>query len=90
MDGARRVQRRQHSILLSMWRGQRMLRCNFFLDNTLLDEVLIRRVAQGDNATSESMRMVLCLQLHFLLLMHLDGMQAILVQVRRLVRYLLL
>lgn len=82
MDGARWVQSRQHAILLCVWRCQRVLRRDLLFDDALLDEVLVGRVAQGDNSTGETVRVVLCLQLHLLLLVHLDCMQAVLVQVR--------
>ena len=56
-----------------------MLRCHFLFDDSFLDEILIGGVAQGDDATRESMRVILRLQLHLLLLMDLDCVQAILV-----------
>ena len=90
VDGTWRVQRCQHSILLGMGWGQWVFRCDFLFYNAFLDEVLIGRVWKRDDTPSEPVRMILCLQLHLLLLVHLDGMQAILVKMRWLVRNLLL
>ena len=59
-----------------------MLCCDFLFYNAFLDEVLISRVGKGDDASGEPVWMILRLQLHFLLLVHLDGMQAILVEMR--------
>lgn len=90
VDGPWRVQRRQHSVLLGVRRGQGVLGRDFLFYNALLDEVLICRVGKGDDASGEPVWMILRLQLHFLLLVHLDGMQAILVEMRWLVGNLLL
>lgn len=89
------MQSRQHSILLdgttsACIRTQRVLDADLLLDNALLDEVLVDRVAEGNDTISQAVWVVLRLQLHLLLLMHLDGMQTILVEVRRLVRQLCL
>ena len=90
VDGSWWVQCCQHSILLSVRWGQGMLCRDFLFYNAFLDEVLISRVGKGDDTSSEPVWMILRLQLHFLLLVHLDGMQAILVEMRWLVRNLLL
>lgn len=63
---------------------------DFLFDGALLDEVLIGGIAECDDSTCEAVWVVLGLQLHLLLLVHLDGVQTILVQMRRFVRNLLL
>lgn len=68
-----------------------MLRRHLFLDDAFLHEILIGWVAQSDDAACESVWVVLRLQLHLLLLLVLvDCLQAILVQMGRLVGNLLL
>ena len=64
-----------------MRRRQRVLRGHLLFDNALLDKILTSGVAEGDNSTCKTVRMVLSLQLHFLLLVHLDGVQTVLIQV---------
>ena len=59
-----------------------MLRRHFLFNNALLDEVLICRVGKRDNASGQPVWMILSLKLHLLLLVHLDGMEAILVEMR--------
>ena len=95
VHGARRMQSRQHSILLdgttsACIRTQRVLDADLLLDDALLDEVLVDRVAEGNDTIGQAVWVVLRLQLHLLLLMHLDGMQTILVEVGRFVRQLCL
>ena len=75
----------KHTVLLCVGRRQRVLRRYLLLYDTLVDKVLICRIAQGNDASSEPVRVILCLQLHLLLLVHLNGMQAILVQMGRLI-----
>ena len=58
-----------------------MLSCHFLFDNAFLLGAS-GWIAESDDSTSESVRMVLRLQLHFLLLVELDGVKTILVQVR--------
>lgn len=67
-----------------------MLRGHLLFDDALLDEILTSRVTEGNDSSRKTMWVVLGLQLHLLLLVHLDCMQTILIQVRRLVRNLLL
>lgn len=67
-----------------------MLRGHLLFDDALLDEILTGRVTEGNDSSRKTMWVVLGLQLHLLLLVHLDCMQTILIQVRRLVRNLLL
>lgn len=63
-----------------------MLGRHFFLYHSFLHKVLVGRIAQGDDAASEPMRMILRLQLHLLLLLVLmDGLKTILVQMGRLI-----
>lgn len=90
MHGARRVQRGQHPVLLgyhacAIIRTQRVFDAHLLLVLVLMNVVLIDGVAEGDDAACEAMWVVLCLELHLLLLVHLDGMQAILVDVWRFV-----
>lgn len=74
------MQGSQHAILFDLGRVQLVLHLGLLLDNAFLDKVLIDRVAQGDDPSSEPMRMILGLQLHFLLLLvHLDRMETILI-----------
>ena len=89
VDGTRWVQSCKHAILFGVWGGQRLLRPYFLLNDALLHEVLVDWVAQRYDATSQPMWVVLRLQLHLLLsLVHLDCLQTVLVQVRRLIRHL--
>lgn len=67
-----------------------MLRRNFLLNDAFLDEILVGGVAEGDDAASEPVGVVLRLQLHLLLLVHLYRVEAVLVEVRGFVRDLLL
>ena len=89
MDRARRVQGCQHSVLLRVGRVERVLRLQLLLDYAFLDEILVCWVAERDYAPSQTVRVVLGLQLHLLLLVHLDGVQTVFVQVWRLVAQLL-
>ena len=86
----RRMQRCKHAVLLDpSGRAKRVLRHKFLLDDALLDEILVSRVTERNYSSRETMRVILGLQLHLLLLVHLDGVQAVLVYVWRLVGQLL-
>ena len=68
----------QHTVLFGVRRCQRLFRAHFFLNDALLDEVLVNGVAQRNYPTGQPMRVILGLQLHFLLgLVHLDRLQAV-------------
>ena len=85
------MQSSEHAILFDVGRAKRVLRRHLFLNDAFLHEILVSWIAQSNDAACESVWVVLCLQLHLLLLLVLvDCLQAILVQMRRLVGNLLL